>query len=165
MGNRLHQLKFTSRVIYRKMRLTRTFLKMPTTGRLSEGSDPSWAGIRSLTTTIHLPPWMIILFAGSRTKPAGKVSVRLPVDEWLCRKFERLNVTVAEGYLSRNSETGGLLRDKFVKTPRSSKWYAMLLQLYVTGLRNRPNSTVPLPEWPDRVCLLPLLPALLARTR
>ena len=34
-------------------------------------------------------------FAGSRTKPTGKVSVRLPVDEWLCRKFERLNVTVA----------------------------------------------------------------------
>ena len=53
------------------------------------------------------------------------MSVRLPVDEWLCRKFERLNVTVAEGYPSRNSETGGLLRDQFVKMPRSSKWYAM----------------------------------------
>ena len=64
-------------------------------------------------------------FAGSRTKPTGKVSVKLPVDEWLCRKFERLNVTVAEGYPSRNYETGGLLRDQFVKTPRSSKWYAM----------------------------------------
>ena len=64
-------------------------------------------------------------FAGSRTKPADKVSVRLPVDEWLCRKFERLNVTVAEGYPSRKSETGGLLRDQFVKTPRSSKWYAI----------------------------------------
>ena len=61
-------------------------------------------------------------FAGSRTKPAGKVSVRLPVDEWLCRKFD---VTVAEGYTSRNSEAGGLLRDQFVKTPWSSKWYAM----------------------------------------
>ena len=34
-------------------------------------------------------------------------------------------MTVAEGYPSRNSETGGLLRDRFVKTPRSSKWYAM----------------------------------------
>ena len=88
-------------------------------------SDPSWAGIRSLTTTIHLPPWMIILLPGSRTKPAGKVSVRLPVDERLCRKFDRLNVTVAEGYPSRNSETGGPLRDQFLKTPRSSKWYAM----------------------------------------
>ena len=53
------------------------------------------------------------------------MSVRLPIDEWLCWKFERLNVTVAEGYPSRNSETGGLLRDQFVKTPRSSKWYAM----------------------------------------
>ena len=42
-------------------------------------------------------------FAGSRAKPTGKVSVKLPVDEWLCRKFERLNVTVAEGYPSRNS--------------------------------------------------------------
>ena len=38
------------------------------------------------------------LFAGSRAKPTGKVSVKLPVDEWLCRKFEKLNVTVAEGY-------------------------------------------------------------------
>ena len=64
-------------------------------------------------------------FAGYRTKPTCKVSVKLPEDEWLCRKFERLNVTVAEGYPSRNSETGGLLRDQFVKTPRSSKWYAM----------------------------------------
>ena len=42
-------------------------------------------------------------YAGSRTKPVGKVSVRLLVDEWLCRKFERLNVTVAEGFPSRNS--------------------------------------------------------------
>ena len=64
-------------------------------------------------------------FASSRTQPTGKVSVRLPVGEWLCRKFERLNVTVAEGYPSRNSETAGLLQDQFVKTPRSSKWYAM----------------------------------------
>ena len=64
-------------------------------------------------------------FAGSRVKPTGKVSVKLLVDEWLCQKFEKLNVTVAEGYLSRNSETGGLLRNQFVKTPRSSEWYAM----------------------------------------
>ena len=64
-------------------------------------------------------------FAGSRVKPTGKVSVKLPVDDWLCRKFERLNLTVAEGYPSRNSETGGLLHDQFVKPPRSSKWYEM----------------------------------------
>ena len=47
------------------------------------------------------------------------------MDEWLCRQFERLNLTVAEGYPSRNTETGGLLRDQFVKPPRSSKWYDM----------------------------------------
>ena len=64
-------------------------------------------------------------FAGSRVKPTGKVSVKLPVDEWLCQKFEKLNLTVVEGYASRNSETGGLLRDQFVKPPRSSKWYDM----------------------------------------
>ena len=51
-------------------------------------------------------------FAGSRVKPTGKVSVKLMVDEWLSRKFERLNVTLAQGYPSRNSETGGLLRDQ-----------------------------------------------------
>ena len=50
-------------------------------------------------------------FAGSRVKPTGKVSVKVPVDEWLCRKFEKLNLTVSEGYPSRNTETGGLLRD------------------------------------------------------
>ena len=42
-------------------------------------------------------------FAGSRVKPTGKVSVKLLVDEWLCRKFEGLNPTVAEGYPSRNT--------------------------------------------------------------
>ena len=66
-------------------------------------------------------------FAGSQVKPTGKVSVsvKLPVDEWLCRKFERLNLTVAEGYPSTNTETSELLRDQFVEPPRSSKWYDM----------------------------------------
>ena len=64
-------------------------------------------------------------FAGSRVQPAGKVSIKLPVDEWLCRKMEKLNLTITEGYPSRNTETAGLLRDKFIKPPRSSKWYDM----------------------------------------
>ena len=64
-------------------------------------------------------------FAGSGVQPTGKVSVKLPVDDWLCRKMEKLNLTVAEGYLSRNTETAGLLRDQFVKPPRSSRWYDM----------------------------------------
>ena len=64
-------------------------------------------------------------FAGSRVKPTGKVSVKLLVDEWLCRKFEKLNLTVSKGYPSRNTETGGLLRDQYGKTPRPSRWYEM----------------------------------------
>ena len=62
-------------------------------------------------------------FAGSQVKTTGKVSVKLLVDEWLCRKLEKLNVTVVEGYPSRNTENSGLSRDQFVKTPHSSKWY------------------------------------------
>ena len=58
-------------------------------------------------------------------KTTGKVSVKVPVDERLCRKLEKLNVTVAEGYPSRNNENSGLLRDQFVKMPCASKWYDM----------------------------------------
>ena len=65
------------------------------------------------------------LFAGSRALPTGKVSVKLPVDDWLCRKMEKLNLTVAEGYPSKSTEPAGLHRDQFVKTPRSFKWYDM----------------------------------------
>ena len=64
-------------------------------------------------------------FASSRAPPTGKVSVKLPVDDWLCRKKEKLNLTVAEGYPSRSTEPAGLLRDQFVKMPRSFKWYDM----------------------------------------
>ena len=64
-------------------------------------------------------------FAGSRVQPSGKVSVKLPVDDWLYRKKEKLNLTITEGYPSRNTETAGLLRDQFVEPPRSSRWYDM----------------------------------------
>ena len=64
-------------------------------------------------------------FAGSRVQPTGKVSVKLPVDDWVCRKMEKLNRTITEGYPSRNTETAGLFRDQFVKPPRSSRWYDM----------------------------------------
>ena len=39
--------------------------------------------------------------------------------------MEKLNLTITEGYLSRNTETAGLLRDQFVKPPRLSRWYNM----------------------------------------
>ena len=64
-------------------------------------------------------------FAGTRPQLPGKVSVKVPVDDWLCRKFEKLNITVQEGYPSRASETAGLVRDQFAKPPRTLKWYNM----------------------------------------
>ena len=64
-------------------------------------------------------------FTGSRVQPTGKVSVKLHVDDWHCRKMEKLNLTITESYPSRNTETAGLLRDQFVKPPRSSRWYDM----------------------------------------
>ena len=56
-------------------------------------------------------------FAGSRVQPTGKVSVKLPVDDWLCRKMEKLNLTIREGYPARNTETAGLLKGQFIKPP------------------------------------------------
>ena len=64
-------------------------------------------------------------FTGSRASQTGKVSVKVPVDEWLCHKFEKLNLTLQEGYPTRNSETAGLSKDQFIKPPRTLKWYGM----------------------------------------
>ena len=60
-------------------------------------------------------------FAGACVRPTGKVSVKLPVDDWLCRKMFSLNLTLTEGYPTRNTDNTGLLRDQFIKTPRSSR--------------------------------------------
>ena len=39
--------------------------------------------------------------------------------------MSRLNLTLTQGYPTRASEAGGLLRDQFVRPPKSqSKWYA-----------------------------------------
>ena len=62
--------------------------------------------------------------ASSRVQPNGKVSIKLLADDWLCRKLEK-PFTIAEGYPSMSAETAGLLRDQFVKTPRSAKWCDM----------------------------------------
>ena len=44
-------------------------------------------------------------FAGPKTVTPGKVSVRMPTEEWLCKKLGKLNLTIAEGYPSRGSFT------------------------------------------------------------
>ena len=65
-------------------------------------------------------------FSAPKQQPVGKMSVNLPTDYWLCRKMESLSLTLAQGYLSRSSETGGLQRDQFVKHSKShAKWYGL----------------------------------------
>ena len=60
-----------------------------------------------------------------RSSLTGKVSVKVPVDEWLCKKFEKINITLQEGYPTHNSETAGLSKDQFIKPPKTWKWYGM----------------------------------------
>ena len=65
-------------------------------------------------------------FAGPKLQTPGKVSVNLPIDEWLCKKMSKLNLTLVQGYPTCTSEAGGLLRDQFVRPARSTgKWYGL----------------------------------------
>ena len=47
-------------------------------------------------------------FTAPKQQPAGKISVNLPTDDWLCRKMSKLNLTLVQGYPSKSSESGGL---------------------------------------------------------
>ena len=89
-------------------------------------------GVRSFMNWHRVPEFETVSstaddnsFAGTRVQPTGKVSVKLPVDDWLCRKMSSLNLTIKEGYPTRNTDNTGLLRDQFIKTPRPSRWYGM----------------------------------------
>ena len=62
-------------------------------------------------------------FSSPRTQPTNKISVKQPSDEWLCRKMEKLNITLAEGYSTRSSDTSGLIREQFVRFSKTQKWY------------------------------------------
>ena len=65
-------------------------------------------------------------FAGPKTVTPGKVSVKMPTEEWLCKKLSKLNLSLSEGYPSRGSEAGGLAKDVFLRPPRSqAKWYGL----------------------------------------
>ena len=65
-------------------------------------------------------------FAGPKAMTPGKVSIKMPTEEWLCKKLSNLNFTLSEGYPSRGSEAGGLAKDTFLRPPRSqSKWYGL----------------------------------------
>ena len=91
------------------------------------------SGVRSFMGGMHIPEVNSTLsssednpFPAPKQQPAGKTSVNLPMDDWLCRKMDRLNLTLVQGYPSRSSEAGGLQRDQFVKHGKSQgKWYGL----------------------------------------
>ena len=82
----------------------------------------NWSHIPDIdcgTTTSEDKP-----FAGRKMHTPGKVSVNLTTDEWLCKKMSKFNLTLTQGYPTHTSEAGGLLKDQFVRPPKSqSKWY------------------------------------------
>ena len=90
-------------------------------------------GIRSFMGWSHIPELDSTAstsddnpFAGPKTVTPGKVSVKMPTEDWLCRKLAKLNLTLVEGYPSRGSEAGGLAKDVFLRPARTqSKWYGL----------------------------------------
>ena len=95
-------------------------------------SRETMTGVRSFMNWHKVPEFETVSstaddtpFASARVRPTGKVSVKLPVDDWLCPKMSSLNLTLTEGYPTRNTDNMSLLRDQFIKTPRSSRWYGM----------------------------------------
>ena len=105
----------------------------PETGPTEEANyRETMRGVRSFMNWHRVPEFETVSstaddnpFASARAQPTGKVSVKLPVDDWLCRKMANLNLTVKEGYPTRNTDNTSLLRDQFIKTPRPSRWYGM----------------------------------------
>ena len=90
-------------------------------------------GIRSFMGWSHIPELDNTVstsddnpFPGPKTVTPGKVSVKMPTEDWLCRKLAKLNLTLVEGYPSRGSEAGGLAKDVFLRPARTqSKWYGL----------------------------------------
>ena len=83
-------------------------------------------GIRSYMGWSHIPEVDNLTatsddnpFAGPKTVTPGKVSIKMPTEEWLCKKLGKLNLTLTEGYPSRGSEASGLAKDVFLRPPRS----------------------------------------------
>ena len=65
-------------------------------------------------------------FSGPKAPVPGKVSVQMSTEDRLCRKLSKLNITLVEGYPSHSSESGGLMKDLFLRPAKSqSKWYGL----------------------------------------
>ena len=105
-------------------------------------------------------------FAGPKTVTPGKVSVKMPTEEWLCKKLGKLNLTLAEGYPSRGSEAADLAKDVFLRPAHSqSKWYGLhtdqktdpsKVLTWHTNAASRTVVTAALPDKLDLVLLLQL---------
>ena len=76
-------------------------------------------GIRSYIGWPHVPdmdssnPSDDNPFAGPKAPVLSKVSVQMPTEDWLCKKLNKLNVTLVEGYPSQTLEASGLMMDQF----------------------------------------------------
>ena len=64
-------------------------------------------------------------FTGNRSSQTGKVSVKVPVDEWCCRKFKNLTLPYKKAILPITQRHAGLSKDQFIKPPKTLKWYGM----------------------------------------
>ena len=112
------------------------------------------SGVRSFMGWTHIPEVHSALssfednpFVDPKQQPSGKTSVNLPTDDWLCRKMDRLNLMLVQGYPSRSSEAGGLQRDQFVKHGKSQgKWYGL------HPSQDKPTGTVSF--WPSEAAKL-----------
>ena len=77
--------------------LTRPSLKNKPTEKLCGGSGHSWVGHIFLIWTLTTSSTEDNPFAGPKLQPAGKMSVCMPPDDWLCNKLKKLNLTLVEG--------------------------------------------------------------------
>ena len=74
-------------------------------------------------------------FLGPKVPVPGKVSVNMPTEDWLCKKLSKLNLTLVEGYPTRCSEAGGLVKNQFLRPAKSrSKWYGLFSDHKVDSL-------------------------------
>ena len=86
-------------------------------------------------------------FAGPKAPVPNKVSVQMPTEDWLCKKLNKLNLTLVEGYPSRTAEAGSLPMDQFLKPARpQTKWY----RLYP----GTPSDSGPITSWNNGPCKL-----------
>ena len=65
-------------------------------------------GIHSYMGWSHIPDMNTCIntaednpFAGPETQVPGKMFVQMPVDDWLCRNLNKLNIALVKGYPSQ----------------------------------------------------------------